>query len=364
LAESLDDKATLGRFYSCLGFVFWIRLRLRESYDYLNQAILLGEEANDRQVIGYAACWLSWTCFSLGIMDQGIAFGQKAQEMARFFPADHYLYFKSLSGIGWNYWLKGEGKKGYAIAEEVLEYGRQYSNIRSMVMGHICMATSGLATGNFQMAIQSGQMGAQIALDRFYRYLSSNWAATGHALAGQFPEAQKVFEEVSSYSHEYGCENMEVYSNIFLGAIYVIQGHMARGLATVEEARRLNEECGAKSFLILAEFMLGRIYKQIAEGAGPISPVIIAKNIWFLVKNVPFSAKKAQNHFQKAIELAQEIGAKGFLGQVKLELGLLHKIKGKPDEARKCISDAVRLFEECEADIFLKQAREALAALG
>jgi tetratricopeptide (TPR) repeat protein len=79
---------------------------------------------------------------------------------------------------------------------------------------------------------------------------------------------------------------------------------------------------------------------------------------------VPFSAKKAQNHFQKAIELAQEIGAKGFLGQVKLELGLLHKIKGKPDEARKCISDAVRLFEECEADIFLKQAREALAALG
>jgi hypothetical protein len=49
---------------------------------------------------------------------------------------------------------------------------------------------------------------------------------------------------------------------------------------------------------------------------------------------------------------------------VTLELGLLHKIKGRTDEARKCISDAVRLFEECEADVFLKQAREALAALG
>ena len=35
--------------------------------------------------------------------------------------------------------------------------------------------------------------------------------------------------------------------------------------------------------------MLGSIYKQIAEGAGPISPVIIAKNIGFLVKNVPFA---------------------------------------------------------------------------
>ena len=76
------------------------------------------------------------------------------------------------------------------------------------------------------------------------------------------------------------------------------------------------------------------------------------------------SRKKAENHFRKALDLAQEIGAKGFLAQATLELGLLHKIKGKTDEARKCISDAVRLFEVCEADVFLKLAREALAALG
>jgi hypothetical protein len=42
----------------------------------------------------------------------------------------------------------------------------------------------------------------------------------------------------------------------------------------------------------------------------------------------------------------------------------LYKVKGKPDDARKCISDAIHLFEECEADVFLKRAKEALAALG
>ena len=131
----------------------------------------------------------------------------------------------------------------------------------------------------------------------------------------------------------------------------------------IEKERDLCEECGLKYVLIMAEFILGRIYKQITEGAGPLSPVMIAKNIGFLVKNVPFAAKKAESHFQKAIKLAQEIGAKGLLGQVTLELGLLHKIKGKTDEARKCISDAVRLFEECEADVFLKQAQEELASL-
>ena len=55
LAESLDDKAMLGRFYACLGLALYPQLRLKESYDYLQQAILLGEEANDRQVIGHAS---------------------------------------------------------------------------------------------------------------------------------------------------------------------------------------------------------------------------------------------------------------------------------------------------------------------
>jgi hypothetical protein len=47
-----------------------------------------------------------------------------------------------------------------------------------------------------------------------------------------------------------------------------------------------------------------------------------------------------------------------------MDMGELRKIKGKTDEARKYISDAIQLFEECDADVFLKQAREALAALG
>ena len=45
-------------------------------------------------------------------------------------------------------------------------------------------------------------------------------------------------------------------------------------------------------------------------------------------------------------------------------MGELRKIKGSKDEARKYITDAIPLFEECENDFLLKQAREALSALG
>ena len=62
-------------------------------------------------------------------------------------------------------------------------------------------------------------------------------------------------------------------------------------------------------------------------------------------------------------EVAKEIGAKGIEGQALLDLGYLHKVKGRTDKARDYFSRAIKIFEECEAEMFLKQAKEALASL-
>jgi tetratricopeptide (TPR) repeat protein len=81
------------------------------------------------------------------------------------------------------------------------------------------------------------------------------------------------------------------------------------------------------------------------------------------VKNVPFAGKKAEGHFKKVIEVAGEIGAKAISGGAYLDLGLLYKTKKRKDQANKCISEAVRLFEQCESDVYLKQANETLESL-
>ena len=89
----------------------------------------------------------------------------------------------------------------------------------------------------------------------------------------------------------------------------------------------------------------------------------MAKNIGFLIKSVPFASKKAEEHFNRAIEVAKEIGAKGTTGMAYLDLGLLYMKKGKTGQARKCLSDAIRIFGETEAEGFLKQAKETLALI-
>jgi tetratricopeptide (TPR) repeat protein len=89
----------------------------------------------------------------------------------------------------------------------------------------------------------------------------------------------------------------------------------------------------------------------------------MAKNIGFLVKNVPFANQKAEEHFNKAIELFKEIGLKSHLGAVYLSLGLLYKANRKTDQARQCILEAIDIFRECEAEAYLKQANDALDSL-
>ena len=61
--------------------------------------------------------------------------------------------------------------------------------------------------------------------------------------------------------------------------------------------------------------------------------------------------------------MAKEIGVKGLLGQAYMDLGLLHKAKKRTAQARECISKAIKVFEECEAEVYLKQANEALESL-
>ena len=102
---------------------------------------------------------------------------------------------------------------------------------------------------------------------------------------------------------------------------------------------------------------------QIIEGADPLKPLILARNIGFLLKNVPFADKKAETHLNKAVEIAVAIGAKSILAPAYLDLGLLHKAKKRFKQAKVYILKAVGIFEELEAEIYLKQANEALKGL-
>jgi class 3 adenylate cyclase/tetratricopeptide (TPR) repeat protein len=350
VAESLDDKARLGMFYAWCGMALYCREKFGDSYESLSKALTIGEEIENQQVIGYACAWLAWTCGALGLLNEAIAFGERGQEISSLLESDPYLYFKSLGGLGYAYWHRGDRKKALEAGKALLEYGYRHSNIRSLVLGHWITGLSHLADGDFPLATESFEKAAQVSADPFYCQMGKTLLGGSLPFIGQFQEAEDVLKEVLAYSQRFGAEILGTPARLYHGLVTIAKGNMSHGLKMLEEAAGISLENGRRGFYALSEYILGRVYLQIVEGAPPSS--------------LPTPAsEKAEEHINKAIEVAQEIGARGTLGMAQLDLGLLYKARGERDQARQCISTAIGVFEQCEAETYLRQAKQALETL-
>jgi class 3 adenylate cyclase/tetratricopeptide (TPR) repeat protein len=364
LAESLGDKAKLGMFYAWYGWSLWFREKFNESYEYLHKALEVGEQIKDQLVIGYACTWLSFTCADLGALEEAINCGERAQEISKHIHSDQYLFFKSLTGIGIACLIKGNLKKALEAGTAILEYGRRHFNIRSMAMGHFVKGFSFVRAGDFPSAIEAYKIAIQTAQDPMYSQFSRWGLGMAYAQIGQFKEADEALQEVASYCRDFGCEVFGTPTRAILGFVSIAKGQMGQGLKMIEETLRACHENQRRLWYVILEHNLGQVYLQIVDKSATVSLTTMAKNVGFIIKNVPSAVKKAAEHFNNAINVAKEIGAKGIEGQAYLDLGRLHQAKGRSEQARDCFSKAARIFEECEAEIFLKQAKESLQTLG
>jgi len=361
-AELVKDKDKQGMFYGWLGFVLQFRWELEDSVRYLEKALKLGEEADSKPIIGYACTWLIYTCAPMLRYEEGYSYWKKAVSIAKSIESDSYLYFKSIAGISHMEAFKGESKHSYEIGNQLLDYGTMHSNIRSQVVGHICIGHSYLSEGNLTKAISCYRKAINVAEDPFYTQWPRLYLGVSCVLNEQIEEAEEALNEVASYLQRSGCEIFSGVVMPFLGIVLMKKGEMSKGLQMIEEAYNVSKEKNLGYGIALTEFVLGNVFYQLAYGEKP-SLSIVRKNAGFLAKNVPFASKKAENHFNNAIENAKRHGARGFQGMACLGLGLLHKVKKRNAQAKKCISDAIFIFEECGAKVYLKQAKEALESL-
>jgi sugar phosphate isomerase/epimerase len=111
------------------------------------------------------------------------------------------------------------------------------------------------------------------------------------------------------------------------------------------------------------EQALGQFYWEIVAKTAPVNLSLMVRNVGFLLKNVPSAAKRSEEHFTRAIEIAEEIGAAATLGQASLGLGQLHKTRGKTAQAREWITKSTQAFEECGAEGLLQKAQQELKDL-
>jgi tetratricopeptide (TPR) repeat protein len=242
--------------------------------------------------------------------------------------------------------------------------GRRYSDYRHTSFAYLYFGLARFYAGDFPSAIELFLQAIQLTKDPVISYASRVMMGWSYLANEQVQEAETTLEDLLRLDETHGgwVINKTAVEG-FLALILLSKGNLTRGMRILNDVQRFHLENGYKFRDAVFEYMLGKVYLQMVQTVGPIGLTQIAKNIGFLVKNVPFATKKSETHFSRAIEISKEIGAKGILGQSYLYLGLLHKAKKRTSPAKECISEAVQLFEECHADVYFKQAKEALASL-
>jgi hypothetical protein len=148
-----------------------------------------------------------------------------------------------------------------------------------------------------------------------------------------------------------------------LGLALAAQGSLGEGIKLLESVGGELLESQRNIFYIMSELILGSIYLQIFQRTGSKSLPSFFKNLGFLIKNIPFAGKRAEKHLTKAWQLAKQTGAKGFWGQPCLQLGLLFKLRGQKEKAKEYLLEAIRVFEECKFEVYLKRGKELLDSL-
>lgn len=361
-AGLINDKEVKGMFYAWLGFTLTFRWEVEESYRYLQKALRIGEEANSQLVVGYACMWLVYTCAVCDKYEEGYSFWQRATGIAESIKSDQYLFFKSMAGIGHLGFFNGEKKQSFEIGKTLLQYGEKHSNIRSQVAGYICIGHSHFADGDLTKAVSCYERALGIAQDPFYETWARLYVGLCYFLSNQLEKSEEMLSHVISYMHNFGCELFGPAVSPILGILLVNKGEMSRGLQMIEDIRNSSIEKKWGYGIAFTEYVLGKLYLQIAYGERPGNLSII-KNLGFLAKNVPFASKKAEDFLSKAVESAKRFGAKGIQGSASMDLGNLYRIRKRNAQARGCISEAVHVFEEIKAEVYLKKAREALDGL-
>ena len=359
LVGSLEDKARAGMFYVWLGVALFMAGKSKDSYEYLSKGLELGENVGHQKVVGYACTWLTWACAELGLFAEGIDFGERAQKIAESFTSDQYLFFKSLGGLCYINFCKGDTNRIFEGAKRLLEYGERNANNRSKVLGHWMEGFGHQVAGDMKPSQKSLEKAIEIALDPAYAQFPKTTLGMAHFFCGQLQQAENVFQSSINLCEKHGLGQMSPICQIFLAPILIAKGDMKQGTELLEKVQETFISNQRRVWYALSEHFLGEVNLQIATGPKPALSTM-AKNLGFLVKSFPFAAKKAEEHFNRAIELFKEIGANGFLGYPYLSLGALYKASKRTDQARQCILEAINIFQECGAEGWLKQAKEAL----
>lgn len=367
IAERLGDRRRLARLMFEGGYAHVFAAQHDIGKPMLERVLAVGEDLGDLDLIGHASMGLLWHCLSWEPP------GAETQEqIQRHFEnayrhgetlKDVWLMSKALAGVAVSNNVMGRPDKGREYALRLMELGRRTNDPRPREMGLWVLAIINAIYFEYEEAIANADEALTIGLSPMDRTLAEAGKGGALTMLGRSDEGERVMAGARLRIWEGGLRLALSALEYPYGLAMLMNGDMARGVRWIEDGMRRFAEWGYVAGGATGNLFLGEIYLEMAIGKEKPPPSVMLRNIWFLMRTLPFAAAKARRHLETAVALSREYDMPAVLAWSLMDLGRLHAAKKRHAESRTCMEEAQVLAQSVDLPIMVERIGGVLAAL-
>lgn len=350
LAQSLGDDRRLARVN---GFIAQSH-RVRGDYPGAAEAGLkaktIGDDLSDLSILATAHYHLGQIYFQLGAHDEAIAFHRRNIELI----------------------------DGTRVKERLGMAGLPAAFSR----GH--MAWSLAEQGNFQEAFAMSREAVQIAADAKHPFTQAFAVYSVGLVHLRKGEIAGAIEELEAGMQL--CKSMNIrldlpYVRAFLGCAYVHGGRVEEGIALLAQARQSAASLKLVASLSWLAILMGEaeaatgdyqaaltLADEALERAQALGEAGFEGWALRLKAEVALSSDNpdlnvAHAYFERAMEVARELGMRPLEARSGLGLGQVHRLAGRKDQARSFLTSAIEQFQGIGMELWCGSAERELSLL-
>jgi class 3 adenylate cyclase/Flp pilus assembly protein TadD len=347
LAETLGDQRRLGHVSTYLSQYYWAMGDQERALVAGQRALACAERFVDVPLQGITTIYLSQACFTLGELQQGIAYirrsvasfeGEQRWERCGlpYLPSvfSRQILCVELATVG-------AFAESIAVGEEGVQIAEATDHPLSCILACIGIGFPSFYQGDLHRAIPILERALALCqaanIPPWPIFTSSLGAA--YTLSGRVTEALPLLEQAVAHANTVG-----LLANQPLFIANLSQGYLRTG--RWEEATQ-----SAQRALELARAHRSRVWE--AHALHVLGDIAMHRD--------PPDLEQAEDHSRQALALADELGMRPLQAHCHRGLGTLYATTGQHEQARATLSTAIELYHAMEMQFWLPQAEATLA---
>ncbi|MGA2127412.1 MAG: AAA family ATPase [Xanthobacteraceae bacterium] len=261
----------------------------------------------------------------------------------------------------WNGFSRGLIEPCRTFALELQERCRASPYPRAAAMGLNALGWRHLLDGRYDDALACGSECTRVAVAPLDREIGTALTGMAQIGLGRYREGAAVLHAFRQRAAERSHRTSTI--DGMLGTAMVMQGDIAAGIRLLEQAIERADQTGDAAGRCLSRLHLAEVHIELLSRRGWPHLPTLARNFAVVVRVLLTGRNEAEKLLLDVRNSDMYPGICLHRARIEADLGLLHRLAGRSDEARACLLRARTMAEHIDARALLGKIDSALTGL-